>query len=274
MPRRIRSSRWVPKSWLPVALVTAAVALVGCSGKQDFGRKETRISPKVESRTDPVRAADTNTQLGQAYLAKGQLDLAMDKLQRALELDPRNADTHTVIAIVYEQIGKMTEAEKHYRNAQKLKPESGLTANNLGRFLCGQGRYDDADKMFVRALADPFYKAPETAKLNRGVCARKAGNTAFAKQQLREVLALKPEDPVALWSLAEMSFAENEFMRARAFYERWLSANTESAQSLSFGMMIEDKLGNSAQVAKYKKQLIERFPESEEAARHSQEKSP
>ncbi|MBK8283977.1 MAG: tetratricopeptide repeat protein [Ahniella sp.] len=164
------------------ALLTllAVVLLPGCSGKQDFSRKETRLTPKAEIRNDPKQAAKTNTSLGQAYLSKGQIDLAMDKLLKALELDPKNADTHTVIAVAYEQIGKMNEAEKHYRQAHKLSPQAGLTANNLGRFLCAQGHYADAEKMFGLALEDPFYKTPETAILNRAVCARKDGRTEFA----------------------------------------------------------------------------------------------
>lgn len=255
-------------------LALAALVIAGCSGKQDFSRKETRLSPKAEVRADPKQAAKTNTSLGQAYLAKGQIDLAMDKLLKALELDPRNADTHTVIAVTYEQIGKMNEAEKHYRMAHKLSPDAGLTANNLGRFLCGQGRYDDADKLFVAALEDPFYKTPATAKLNRAVCARKVGKIAFATEQFREVLALQPQDPVALWSMAELTFAEKDYLRARAFYERWAATSQQSPQSLEFGMRIEGALGNEAQRAGYRKQLIERFPESDEAIRLSQENTP
>lgn len=268
--------RDLPESMLLrlLALATLALMVAGCSGKQDFSRKETRMSPKAEIRADPKQAAKTNTSLGQAYLAKGQLDLAMDKLLKALELDPKNADTHTVIAVAYEQIGRMNEAEKHYRMAHKLTPDSGLSANNLGRFLCGLGRFDDADRLFVAAQQDPFYKSPETAKLNRAVCARKVGKTAFATEQFREVLAMKPQDPVALWSMAELTFADKDYLRARAFYERWAAMNAQTPQSLEFGMKIEAALGNESQRAGYRKQLIERFPESDEAIRLSQEKTP
>ena len=261
---------------VPLALfcLLALLVLAACSGKQDFSRKETRLTPKAEVKTDAKQAAKTNTSLGQAYLAKGQLDLAMDKLLKALELDPKNADTHTVIAVAYEQIGKMTEAEKHYRQAHKLSPDSGLTANNFGRFLCSQGKYADSEKMFLLALDDPFYKTPETAMLNRAVCARKDGRIELATAQFREVLARKPEDTVALWSMAELTFAQKDYMRARAFYQRWQAGSQETPQSLEFGMMIEEQLGNGPQAAIYRKQLIERFPESDEAARQSKENSP
>lgn len=267
-----RTARSSALAW--AAVVLALLATLGCSNKQDFSRKETRLTPKAEVRTDPKQAAKTNTSLGQAYLSKGQLDLAMDKLLKALELDPKNADTHTVIAVVYEQIGKMSEAEKHYRLAHKLSPNAGLSANNLGRFLCAQGHYADADRMFHQALEDPFYKTPETAMLNRAVCARKDGRIELATTQFRQVLELKPQDPVALWSMAELTFEQKDYLRARAFYERWRAGSQETAQSLEFGMSIENKLGNPSQVALYRKQLIERFPESDEATRHSKENTP
>lgn len=262
----------MPRSRIIAALV--CLILTACGGKQDFSRQETRYTETVERRPDAKQAAKTNTSLGQAYLSKGQLDLAMDKLQRALKLDPKNPDTHTVLAVVYEQIGKLREAEKHYRQAYKLNPNSGMSANNLGRFLCSQERFADADKLFVKALDDAFYKTPETARLNRAVCARKAGNIAFATEQFREVLTIKPEDPIALWSLAELSLGSGEHLRARAFYERWLGNNEQSPESLDLGMRIESKLGNDSQVAQYRKQLIERFPDSAQASGQHLEQSP
>lgn len=257
-----------------IMMVLLCLQLIACNQKQDFSRQETRYGETVERRLDGKQAAKTNTSLGQAYLAKGQLDLAMDKLQRALKLDPKNPDTHTVLAVVYEQIGKMREAENHYRQAYKLSPNAGLSANNLGRFLCSQDRYSDADKLFAKALEDAFYKTPETARLNRGVCARKAGNIAFATEQFREVLNLKPEDPIALWSMAELSLAAGDNMRARAFYERWLSNNEQTPESLDLGMRIETKLGNETQVSQYRKLLIERFPDSAPATGQRLEQSP
>lgn len=257
-----------------IAAVALCLNLLACNQKQDFSRQETRYTETVERRPDAKQAAKTNTSLGQAYLSKGQLDLAMDKLQRALKLDPKNPDTHTVIAIVYEQIGKMEQAEKHYRQAYKLSPNAGLSANNLGRFLCSQQRYADADELFAKAIEDPFYKTPETARVNRAVCARKAGNVAVATEQFREVLNVKPEDPIALWSLAELSLTSGDYMRARAFYERWLGSNEQTAESLELGMRIESKLGNDTQVAQYRKLLIERFPESAQANGQRLEPSP
>ncbi|AVP98179.1 type IV pilus biogenesis/stability protein PilW [Ahniella affigens] len=257
-----------------IAAVVLCLHLLACGGKQDFSRQETRYNEPVERRPDAKQAAKTLTSLGQAYLSKGQLDLAMDKLQRSLKLDPKYPDTHTVIAIVYEQIGKMAEAETHYRQAYKLSPNAGLSANNLGRFLCSQQRYADAEKLFVKAIEDPFYKTPETARVNRAVCARKSGNIAVATEQFREVLAEKPEDPIALWSMAELSLTAGDYMRARAFYERWLGGNEQNPESLDLGMRIESKLGNDTQVTQYRKLLIERFPDSAQATGQRLEPSP
>lgn len=252
-------------------LLSVMLTLAACSGKEDFGREATEFTPKAEIRTDPKQAAKTLTSLGQAYLTQGKLDLAMDKLTKAIELDPKNADTHTVLAVAYEQIAKTDKAEHHYRMARKFAPETGLTANNLGRFLCSQGKYADADRMFGLALEDPFYKNPETAKVNRAVCRRQAGDTEGAAREFREVLALRPNDSIALWSLAELSLKNNELMRARAFFERWMSGNQVSPEALSLGIEIEQKLGNRGQVNTYRKQLIDSFPESEQAAQQSKE---
>jgi type IV pilus assembly protein PilF len=41
----------------------------------------------------------------------------------------------------------------------------------MGAFLCRLGRFPDAEKYFLRAVEDPFYKTPAAALANAGVCA-------------------------------------------------------------------------------------------------------
>src|SRR5688572_6937121 len=108
-----------------VSMLRNALPLLGCcllaacgASKQDFSRQsETRNAKAVDNidtSSNGESAAQINIQLGQAYLSKGKLDMAMDKLRRGIELAPRNPDGHTVIAVLYEQLGNLPMARKHY----------------------------------------------------------------------------------------------------------------------------------------------------------------
>jgi type IV pilus assembly protein PilF len=254
---------------LSVCVVVLACLLSACGGNKDFSRGESSRKPAVvdgiDTRPSGNEAAKINIQLGQAYLSQGKLDMAMDKLKKAIELSPRNPDGHTVIAVLYEQLGNADMAGKHYQEARKLAPESGLTANNLGRFLCSQGQYDKSDALFASALMDPFYRSPETALLNRGSCAMSAGKFDVASESLRQALERNPNMSDALYQSAMLAMQRKDPMRARAFIERYLGAAPASPQALMFAIEIEQSLDNNRAVARYRERLVQEFPESAEA---------
>lgn len=254
---------------LRLGMMVLAVLLSACGGKRDFSRGETTSKPSVvdgiDTRPDNGEAARINIQLGQAYLSQGKLDMAMEKLKKGVELAPRNPDGHTVIAILYEQLGNIEMAGKHYQEARRLAPESGLTANNLGRFLCSRGQYDKADTLFASALTDPFYRSPETALLNRGSCAMSAGRLDFASDNLRLALEHSPDMPDALYQSALLAMQRQDPMRARAFLERYLGVARASPQALAFAIEIEQALDDDRAAARYRERLVREFPESAEA---------
>lgn len=254
---------------LSFCVLALASLLSACGANKDFSRGESSRRPavvdEIDTRSSGDEAAKINIQLGQAYLSQGKLDMAMDKLKKAIELSPRNPDGHTVIAVLYEQLGNADMAGKHYQEARKLAPESGLTANNLGRFLCSQAQYDKADVLFASALMDPFYRSPETALLNRGSCAMSAGKLDVASESLRLALERNPGMPDALYQSAMLAMQRKDPMRARAFIERYLGVAPTSPQALMFAIEIERTLDNSRAVARYRERLIQEFPESAEA---------
>ena len=141
--------------------------LLGCGGNGAV-RRSGEPSQKQS-------AAETNLKLGQAYMQQGQLEEALDKLQKAIELDPQSAQAHTVLAVLLERIGRHEQAGKHYALSVEMAPTVGSVLNNYGAYLCRHDRHAEADALFLRALDDPFYRTPGAALANAGVCAVQAG---------------------------------------------------------------------------------------------------
>lgn len=203
--------------WFWVAL-WAALFLGGCASDGLGGSMMGQSSDKAK------KASELQVQLAQEYLKRGNLEIARDKLVRALELDPYSAQAHTLAGFLNETIKEYVQAELHYRRVVQLLPKSGDMSNNYASFLCKQARYDEAEAMFKRAFADPFYKTPEVALTNAGICAKDAGQLEQGEAYLREALDRSPNSapPCCRWQQC--------FMHARTICARVLSSSVTTPQ--------------------------------------------
>lgn len=225
-------------------------------------------------RVSPVRGAEINTRLGIGYLERGQLQIAMEKLQLALQHDPDHVPAHLTLALIHEQIGDAQNARRHYRQAARLAPNDGGTQNAYAVFLCRQGEFPEADRRFLSATEDPFYATPEVAWTNAGACARRSGDLDKANQYLRQALEHDPEYPDPLYHLAEINYQQGEAFRARAFLQRYEAFAAPEAAALWLGYQIETRLGNATEANQYASRLDREFPDSDQARelrRHQQD---
>jgi type IV pilus assembly protein PilF len=241
-----------------IALMAAIALLAGCGANAGGVKKEDAATKREE-------AARVHTDLGQQYLRQGKLELALEKLNKALSYDSGYVDAHTVIAVLYEHIGDSAKAEQHYRRATQLRPKGGAELNNYGTFLCKVGRYDEAQGYFERAIADPFYQTPALALTNGGTCLLKAGKRDEAEQMLRLALERQPNDAEALLQLAGVLYAKGEYFNARAFMQRFEALAETRPDALLLGRNIELRLGNGRAAGDYTRKLLQGFPESQEA---------
>jgi type IV pilus assembly protein PilF len=212
------------------------------------------------------KAAELNTQLGREYMSRGQYEIAMEKLKKAVASDEDFAPAHTMLAVLYETLGEFDDAGRHYREAVRSAPDNGDVNNNYGAFLCRTGQGAGADPYFERALEDPFYRTPAVAMANAGGCALGRGDEAAAETFLRKSLAYDNNFPDALLSMAALSYERDDFLRARAFLQRYESAGPMTAESLYLGFRIERQLSNERQTQRYRSELLQRFPDAPETA--------
>jgi type IV pilus assembly protein PilF len=237
-------------------LIGLGLMLASCAGTNGF-------SGSNSERTK--RAAELQVQMAQEYLKRGNLEVARDKLVRALELDPYSAQAHTVSGFLNESIGDYIQAELHYRRAVEILPKNGDMSNNFASFLCRRGRYQEAQTLFQVAVSDPYYKTPEVALANAGICAKDGGNLELAESYLRDALMRHPDYPGALLPMASVLHARGDFLRARAFMQRYDAAQPSNPEALLLGIQIEEALGDKRSAEDYRRRLTSGFPRSREA---------
>lgn len=255
------------------ALMVAALVATGCSrltfiksnpDKREYDgghapRYEVRDSPEVQRRNE----ARNQLMLAQREFTRGNLDTAEAQARQAAKVSPESADAWSLLALIAERRGQTAEAGDLHRRAAELAPKDGGALNNYGTWLCGNGHAAESLVWFDRALAAPGYRTPALAQANAGACAEKAGQLERAERDLRQAIALDPDNSVALGAMARVAFRTGQFMDARAFSQRHLATGRFDAASLRLASQIEQKLGDTAASARYVRRLSDEFPGAE-----------
>lgn len=253
----------IRRRWEILFVLAAALALGGCASTSR--QSEPFSGREGMDRVSPIRAAEVNARLGIGYMERDQLQLAIEKLQTALEFDPEHTPAHLTLALIYDRLGRSAAAGQHYRQASELAPNDGPTQNAFAVHLCQQGDFPAADRHFRRAMEDAFYSTPELAYGNAGACARRAGERDKAEEYLRQALELNPNYPDALFQLSELKLESGDAFRARAFLQRLESVSAADPAALVLGYNIESQLNNAVQADQYAARLEQLFPESRQA---------
>ena len=118
-----------------------------------------------------------------------------------LRVDPKDAELHDDVALLYMGVGQMAPAVRHFEASVALKPESAAAHFNLGTALAQAGRLDDAIAAFRAALARRRDYA--LAHNNLGQVMLAQGKTGDALTHLQQAVRLDGTNPQALFGLAE-----------------------------------------------------------------------
>ncbi|HVC28384.1 MAG TPA: type IV pilus biogenesis/stability protein PilW [Gammaproteobacteria bacterium] len=243
--------------WLSVAMLL----LAGCVSTSST--PENKISLK--------QASQDNVSLGVAYLQQGRRDLAMQKLQLALQQDPDNANAFSALGLLYNSSSDFERADKNYREALNKAPDDPQIQNNYAVFLCQQGKPKESEKYFIEAAQNPLYPTPEAAYANAGVCANLIPDRAMAEQYFRKSLAINPDYPLALYQMARLSYDQKQYRDALIFIQRFESASpAPRPEVLLLGVHTENALGNKQGAEGYSKKLRILFPNSPETQQLNQ----
>ena len=144
--------------------------------------------------------------LGEAYDKAHQFDKAAETYQKAIALDPSDADLHNSLGSVLAQSNKIPEAQAEFQKSAQLNPAGSSRAYfNLGAVLYNTGKMDDAAAAFKKAVEiDPNYAdayALEGRALMGKLTLGPDGKTVIAPpgtvEALQTYLKLAPNGPYA-----------------------------------------------------------------------------
>lgn len=149
-----------------------------------------------------MKVATLNVQLGMAYLGKGDMQRAKQKLLYAIQKYPNLPEAWYSMAYFNEKTGNKEDAKIDYLKSVELAPNRGDVQNNYGTFLCRSGEYEDSIQHFLLAAKDPQYLDTASAYENAGLCALKVPNKKAAAEYFNLALG---QDPTRITSMNELT---------------------------------------------------------------------
>ena len=146
-------------------------------------------------KNDP-RRADAHARLAVLFDRRGDFKAAATQFAEAIRLDPRNPDYPCDRGYSLYVQGRWAEAEASLRQAIALDARHPRSHNNLGLVLARQAHNGEALAEFQRAGCDP-----SDARSNLGLILAEEGRFADSKAAYAKALELKPSSAVALEGL-------------------------------------------------------------------------
>ena len=163
--------------------------------------------------------------LARAALASGEHGLAQKELNRALEIDPRNAEAHRWMGNLESARRSFANAEKEYRTALELAPGDWRIASNLGTMLFQNARYAEAAAVLQSASAS----LPDNEALHRnlGAAHHMLGHHDQAALEFQKALEIEPT-PGTFNNLGTIRFFQGRYNDAVAAFEKAVDGRANS----------------------------------------------
>jgi type IV pilus assembly protein PilF len=246
-----------------VLLVAWLAVLGACSTTTTTASGEIKTASDT---TDNEKRARVRLELALSYFERGQNETALDEVKQALAVDPRLGPAYNLRGLIYASMGEVRLAEENFQRALQINARDGDTMHNFGWFLCQQGRYAEAHKQFDAASAAPNYRELPRTLLAQGVCYGREKRWEQAEAALTRAYSFDADNPVVGFNLSDVLYRRGEYERARFFIRRINQGGEFSnAQTLWLAMRIENRIGNRAGVTTLGQELRSRYPQSREA---------
>jgi len=210
--------------------------------------------------------------LASAYFEQNQSEAALQEARAALQIDPANAQTYSLIGLIHQRANAPALALQSFEQALHLAAQTtaGLTdlaevRHNYGWFLCQQDRFDLGQIQLMQAIAQPGYRQAGKSWMALGLCQLRAGQTTQARRSFDAVLALEPANPVARYQLAVLAWQNAEPQLAQTTLSPLNNSPLASAESLWLGIQLAHALVQPQEQRLLTQQLNQFFPNSSQA---------
>ncbi|MDX1812461.1 MAG: type IV pilus biogenesis/stability protein PilW [Gammaproteobacteria bacterium] len=220
-----------------------------------------------ERKGSPEQIADVNVALAKQYYAKGLYDIAEEKLNKALSVEPDSVSANTLLALIYDQQGLQEKAGAQFRTTLDLVEDNSVefaeVHNNYAIFLCKNGKWPEAEVSFKKAIDVKAYQTKAEAMENAGLCALNAKDYENAGRYFETALKHNNTLLRAQLGLAKVKAQIGDWQAVRRIIEDFHRRAGTNEESLYLIAKASGMLNDTAAKKKYTDMLAQSFPKSE-----------
>ena len=231
---------------------------------------------RYSKNTDPEKAAETYVALAVGYMSQGNMILARQKLDRALELNSENPSVHSALAMYWLERGEIKLAQKEFDTALDIDDEHSPSNYHYGLYLLSQKDKRACPHLAI-AAKDVDYSARVLANENLGTCLLQYGEKARAIDAFEKAWVLDSNSTVSSINLSAIYLQRKRLRLAARWFNRFEKSLTDNkvehtAASLGLGLRLATAGGDSNSMASYAFKLRKRFPKSQEYKNYKRNK--
>lgn len=183
--------------------------------------------------------AMVHNNLGVAYDARGQEDMAIGEYREALWLDPGLADAHNNLGTALRAKGLIDEAAREYKEALAIRPGHAMARYNLGLSYACRREYDRAIEEYTEALR--LKPAFVEARINLGLVLAMKGELDRAIDEYRKAVMFSPDDAILHFNMATALRAKGRTGDAVTEFRISIGIDPMSAQAhYQLGLSLDD----------------------------------
>ena len=208
-------------------IMAAPNSALGHAGMAEalFGAKYSSNDKSLDGKalTALARAEQLDPESAQVHFVSGRREAsggfwerALAAFQRASELQPNDPEINNWIAIALSKLKRLTEAGVVFQNSIAIHPSYYKPYIDAGMFYQEQRRYDDAERMWSKAV--DLNPSHTRARLNLAALYISTGRLAEAEKQTLESLSLK-KTRSAYETLASLQERSGRYADALMSYE-------------------------------------------------------
>ena len=250
--------------WRSLLVLTLCTGFLHSGAVQAQSREPQPEQLRSANPKDVHTRAKLRTELAALYFQAQEYIIALEELTLALSVNPDYAPAYSLRGLVLFNLKELSSAESDFKRAFSLDEKNPEISNNYGWFLCQTGRVKESIDYFQRAIRNPLYRTPETAWINVGACYLKMNDLDAADDALRRVLRFSPDNPQALYNLAQVAYKRGNYDAAKMHLMSVVTGVDPNAEMLWLMTRIDRRLGDRVSEASFATQLRRKFPDSPE----------
>lgn len=185
----------------------------------------------------------------------GQPAAAIISYQKAISINPKNADTHYNMGVTLQGQGKLGEAIESYDNVISINPDYSKAYHNKGNLLKEQGMLSAAVTIYKKALAIE----PNNSDIycNIGASLQEQGKLEEAIEAYNKAISINPEYAEAYYNMGITLQKLGELEEALKKYQKAISIKADYAEAYgNMGNLLKDQGKPDEAIEIYRKSIL------------------